>query len=369
MTINNLWYKWSAAAIGSPEENAATATEAAAADTPISQVALQKGILVSTGDKSDSAATNHTSSWSVIALLKGMHNIFANIGVATTPAFTDDAAFTPGTTKTQPVAGTYRSTRDAVDDGDAGTLAMNAKRGLYVSPESPNGDSLVDDTADALKVITSTADTMIGSLTETAPASDTASSGLNGRLQRVAQRLTSLIALFPASLGAKAAAASLSVTLATEDVALFPASLGQKTMANGFAVTIASDQTTFPISPGASAATGGIASTSRIVSAANTTNATSAKASAGRVYAIQGYNAATGIRYLKLYNKASSPTVGTDTPVKTLALPPGVAFAFDWPHGYSFATGIAYALTTGSADSDTGALTAADVLGLNVDYV
>lgn len=33
----------------------------------------------------------------------------------------------------------------------------------------------------------------LGSLTETAPASDTASSGLNGRLQRIAQRLTTLI--------------------------------------------------------------------------------------------------------------------------------------------------------------------------------
>lgn len=36
-------------------------------------------------------------------------------------------------------------------------------------------------------------DTKTGSLTETAPASDTASSGLNGRLQRIAQRITSLI--------------------------------------------------------------------------------------------------------------------------------------------------------------------------------
>lgn len=45
-------------------------------------------------------------------------------------------------------------------------------------------------------------DTKVGSLTETAPATDTASSGLNGRLQRIAQRLTSLIALLPASLGA-----------------------------------------------------------------------------------------------------------------------------------------------------------------------
>lgn len=34
---------------------------------------------------------------------------------------------------------------------------------------------------------------LIGSLTETAPASDTASSGHNGRLQRIAQRITSLI--------------------------------------------------------------------------------------------------------------------------------------------------------------------------------
>lgn len=119
----------------------------------------------------------------------------------------------------------------------------------------------------------------------------------------------------------------------------------------------------------ASAATGGIASTSRIVSAAASTNATSAKASAGRVYAIHGYNASASVRYLKLYNKASAPTVGTDTPVKTLALPPGCGFAFDWPNGYSFATGIAYAFTTGSADNDTGALTAADVVGLNVDYV
>lgn len=42
---------------------------------------------------------------------------------------------------------------------------------------------------------------LIGAVNETAPASDTASSGLNGRLQRIAQRLTSLIALIPSSVG------------------------------------------------------------------------------------------------------------------------------------------------------------------------
>lgn len=40
----------------------------------------------------------------------------------------------------------------------------------------------------------------IGAITETAPISDTASSGLNGRLQRIAQRITSLIALIPSAL-------------------------------------------------------------------------------------------------------------------------------------------------------------------------
>lgn len=42
----------------------------------------------------------------------------------------------------------------------------------------------------------------LGSLIETAPVSDTASSGLNGRLQRIAQRISSLIALLPTALGA-----------------------------------------------------------------------------------------------------------------------------------------------------------------------
>lgn len=37
----------------------------------------------------------------------------------------------------------------------------------------------------------------IGSLTEAAPGTDTASAALNGRLQRIAQRLTAMIALLP----------------------------------------------------------------------------------------------------------------------------------------------------------------------------
>lgn len=56
--------------------------------------------------------------------------------------------------------------------------------------------------AASIPVVLSTDGTVIGPTTETAPVSDTAASGLNGRLQRIAQRLTTIIGLLPAALGA-----------------------------------------------------------------------------------------------------------------------------------------------------------------------
>lgn len=61
---------------------------------------------------------------------------------------------------------------------------------------------------------------LLGAVTETAPASDTASSGLNGRLQRIAQHLTSLLGRFPTVLGQLAMANSLSVVIANNQTAV-----------------------------------------------------------------------------------------------------------------------------------------------------
>lgn len=107
--------------------------------------------------------------------------------------------------------------------------------------------------------------------------------------------------------------------------------------------------------------------TARLLSAGASTNATSVKASAGTVRQIGGRNAAASSRYLKLYDKASAPTVGTDTPRKTIHLPATADFVLDM-EAY-FGTGIAFALTTAAADNDTGALTAADVVCFYVDYL
>lgn len=124
----------------------------------------------------------------------------------------------------------------------------------------------------------------LGALTETAPGTDTASSGLNGRLQRIAQRLTTLIGQHPTSLGQTTKTGSMSVVLASDDdiqakigivtetapasdtassglngrlqriaqrltslIGLLPTALGQTTMANSLAVAIASNQSALSV--------------------------------------------------------------------------------------------------------------------------
>ena len=104
------------------------------------------------------------------------------------------------------------------------------------------------------------------------------------------------------------------------------------------------------------------APTASNINSAATTNATSVKASAGTVYSVTASNINAAIRYLKFYNKASAPTVGTDVPVITIPIPAGGAINIPFgTTGHRFATGIALAITTGAADSDTGAVEANEI--------
>lgn len=117
--------------------------------------------------------------------------------------------------------------------------------------------------------------------------------------------------------------------------------------------------------------TNGGATGFRLLSAAST-NATSLKASAGKLMSLYAVNLNAAVRYLKFYNKASAPTVGTDTPVATYPIPAsstGAGFILHLPpDGVAFSTGIAYAVTTGVADSDTGAVAANDII-INGSYL
>jgi len=106
----------------------------------------------------------------------------------------------------------------------------------------------------------------------------------------------------------------------------------------------------------------------RLLSSAATTNANSVKASSGDIFKIIGNNTVASKRYLKLYNKASAPTVGTDTPVLTFVLPASLAFDISISNGSYFSTGIAYAITGAAADADTTAIGAGDIECLNIGY-
>jgi len=138
-------------------------------------------------------------------------------------------------------------------------------------------------------------------------------------------------------------AGTLRVVLATDQPAL----------TNKLLVTPDAGSTVKPIP-----ATSGGLSISRTLSANNTTGIV-VKASAGQVYTIIAHNTNAAARFLKIYNKATAPTVGTDTPVMTLPIPgntAGAGFVMDvGGMGIAFATGIGIGITTGVADADTGA--------------
>lgn len=99
---------------------------------------------------------------------------------------------------------------------------------------------------------------------------------------------------------------------------------------------------------------------------AATTNATSVKASSATVFEIDVSNLTASTVYLKLYNKASAPTVGTDVPVATIPVTAGAFFAQEFSAaGKAFNTGLAFALTGAAADTDSTAIAAGAHVGIS----
>jgi hypothetical protein len=169
-------------------------------------------------------------------------------------------------------------------------------------------------------------------------------------------------------------AGTIRVVLATDQPALTNAQPSNVTQFGGNAVatgtgtggvgiprvTVSNDSQVLPTPQ-----TAGGLSFKKLLSAA-TTNATNVKASAGQIYTIYAFNTNAAVRYLKLYNKASAPTVGTDVPDLTIPIPgntAGAGVVLDTGGlGVAFGTGIAFATTTGVADNDSAAVAANEVV-------
>jgi hypothetical protein len=103
----------------------------------------------------------------------------------------------------------------------------------------------------------------------------------------------------------------------------------------------------------------GATPTSLGVTSTASTNAGVAKASGGQLGAVTISNPSAATVYFKLYNKATAPTVGTDTPTAIIPVAGTTTVTHSWPpNGLRFNAGIAYAITAGMAATDTAAIAA-----------
>lgn len=142
------------------------------------------------------------------------------------------------------------------------------------------------------------------------------------------------------------------------DIAQIQSPLGQALMAASLPVALASNQPSLPVTHEAHAAGGGTSLYHAV--AAATTNAASVKASAGQVFGYFVFNAAAYPVYVKLFNKASAPTPGTDTPAFVIGVPAGGGANLSFTVPLTFGTGIGVDMVKGIADADATALAASD---------
>ncbi len=94
------------------------------------------------------------------------------------------------------------------------------------------------------------------------------------------------------------------------------------------------------------------------MTAAATTNA-AVVSSAGNLFTLTASNPTATPCYVKLYNKTTAPTVGTDVPVMTIPVPATSFQKVDLGQiGHRFTSGISIAVTAGPLANDTAAAVA-----------
>lgn len=105
----------------------------------------------------------------------------------------------------------------------------------------------------------------------------------------------------------------------------------------------------------------------RLLSAA-TTNSNLIQAGQSQVFTYSFHNQTAAFKFVKLYNKATAPTIGTDVPRVTIPVPPNSYVAFDSVNGIYFPLGLGVGVTNLIADADTTAVVANDVV-VNLGYL
>ena len=98
------------------------------------------------------------------------------------------------------------------------------------------------------------------------------------------------------------------------------------------------------------------------------TDSTNVKNAAGQLFWGFVTNTNASARYIKFYNSASAPTLGSGTPVLTFLVPPGSSgLQITAEQGLAFSTGIGYTLSTGATDADAVTVAANEII-VNLGY-
>lgn len=251
-------------------------------------------------------------------------------GCSSSTAPNDNTAFTAGTTAASPVAGYYLAARTALTDGREGAIALNAKRGMFVTLEDASSVALTGAAGTASAAVLSVQG--IASMTPILTAGNVTPA--DNTTPTNAVPVTNYNMCFDGT---------------NWDRCLVATGGAGVIDSNTTRMTIATDD---PQVAGwtpfnATAADGATACTS---------TAQAVKASAGRVGGYYINNPNTADAWLHIYNVASgSVTVGTTNPLVTFRIPGNAtnSGAANWsiPQGITFGTAIAIACTSTAAGS------------------
>lgn len=107
----------------------------------------------------------------------------------------------------------------------------------------------------------------------------------------------------------------------------------------------------------------------RFQSAAAGTNSTLVKSSRARLFKLCAFNASASVKFLKVYNRGSAPTVGSVAPVLDFPIPVGYWEFETTEHGLQMPLGIAFGITGAVGATDSTAVAAGDIVGLNMLYL
>ena len=141
-----------------------------------------------------------------------------------------------------------------------------------------------------------------------------------------------------------------------------PLALTQQPIGNGTAANLVAT-----VSSVTTSGTPTAPATPYILNSLATTNGALILTGTSGLHAFYASNIGATTAYVKLYNKATAPTVGTDVPAMVIPVPSnatdglGTATLPIGTNGFRFALGLGIAVTGGVADSDTTAVAAGQV--------